>query len=97
MKLNITVELDWLDENGDIDAEVKHEIINGVKEAISRDCLAKVEKEASEQINKAIAESITSARQAINQKAVQFANDWLLKEVTVTDKWGGCKRENLHH
>lgn len=93
MKLNITVELDWLDEHGDIDAEVKHEIINGVKKAISRDCLAKVEEEASEQINKAIAESITSARQAINQKAVQFADDWLTKEATVTDKWGDVKEQ----
>lgn len=93
MKLNITVELDWLDENGDIDAEVKHEIINGVKKSISRDCLAKVEKEASKQIDEAIAESIASARQAINQKAVQFANDWLMKEVTVTDKWGDVKEQ----
>lgn len=93
MKLNITVELDWLGEDGDIDAEVKHEIINGVKKSISRDCLAKVEKEASKQIDEAIAESITSARQAINQKAVQFADDWLMKEVKVTDKWGDVKEQ----
>jgi len=88
MKLNITVDLEWLGEDGDMDAEVKHEIISGVKNAISRDCLAKVEKEASVQINQAINESIMAARKAIEQKAIQFADDWLLKEVTVTDKWG---------
>ncbi|EPG4896173.1 hypothetical protein NM463_002279 [Citrobacter koseri] len=88
MKLNITVDLEWLGEDGDMDAEVKHEIISGVKNAISRDCLAKVEKEASTQINHAINESISAAKKAIEQKAIQFANDWLEKEVTVTDKWG---------
>ncbi|NWA63014.1 hypothetical protein HX773_19085 [Pantoea sp. B9002] len=88
MKLNITVDLEWLGEDGDLDAEVKHEIISGVKNAISRDCLAKVEKEASTQINQAINESIAAAKKAIEQKAIQFADDWLEKEVTVTDKWG---------
>lgn len=88
MKLNISVELEWLGEDGDLDAEVKHEIISGVKNAISRDCLAKVEKEASAQINQAINESISVAKKAIEQKAIKFADDWLEKEVTVTDKWG---------
>ncbi|OVZ98978.1 hypothetical protein CBW53_02945 [Yersinia frederiksenii] len=88
MKLNISVELEWLGEDGDLDAEVKQEIIRGVKNAISRDCLAKVEKEASAQINQAINESISVAKKAIEQKAIKFADDWLEKEVTVTDKWG---------
>ncbi|CAB1223579.1 hypothetical protein SFB10_3595 [Serratia liquefaciens] len=88
MKINITVDLEWLGEDGDMDAEIKHEIINGVKSAISRDCLAKVEKEASTQINQAISESILSAKKAIEQKAINFADEWLEKEVTVTDKWG---------
>lgn len=88
MKLNISVELEWLGEDGDLDAEVKQEIISGVKNAISRDCLAKVEKEASAQINQAINESISVAKKAIEQKAIKFADDWLEKEVTVTDKWG---------
>ncbi|HEM7189675.1 TPA: hypothetical protein U2I61_004213 [Providencia rettgeri] len=88
MKLNITVDLDWLEEDGNIDEEVKYQIIEGVKGAISKQCLAKVEKQASEQINKAIDESIMSAKKAIEQKAIAFADEWLEKEVTVTDKWG---------
>ncbi|EKN6369534.1 hypothetical protein DVP68_23875 [Yersinia enterocolitica] len=86
--MNISVELEWLGEDGDLDAEVKQEIISGVKNAISRDCLAKVEKEASAQINQAINESISVAKKAIEQKAINFADEWLEKEVTVTDKWG---------
>lgn len=88
MKINITVDLEWLGEDGDMDAEVKHEIISGVKNAISRDCLAKVEKEASAQISAAIQESIGAAKLAIQEKAIKFADDWLEKEVTITDKWG---------
>ncbi|KGD75249.1 hypothetical protein HA49_08410 [Tatumella morbirosei] len=91
MKLNIQVEIDWIGEGGDLDSEVKHEIISGVKNAISRDCLAKVEKEASTQINQAINESIAAAKKAIEQKAITFADDWLEKEVTITDKWGDAQ------
>ncbi|HAT5559958.1 TPA: hypothetical protein JAD51_001267 [Proteus mirabilis] len=88
MKLNITVDLDWLEEDGNIDEEVKHQIIQGVKSAISKQCLDKVEKKASEQINQAINDSITAAKRAIEQKAIAFADEWLEKEVTITDKWG---------
>ncbi len=91
MKINITVDLEWLGEDGDMDAEVKHEIISGVKNAISRDCLAKVEKEASAQINAAIQESIDIAKFSIQEKAIKFADDWLEKEVTITDKWGDAQ------
>ncbi|WP_272658830.1 hypothetical protein [Providencia sp. PROV148] len=94
MKLNITVDLDWLEEDGSIDEEVKYQIIQGVKSAISKQCLDKVEKLASEQINQAIDDSITSAKKAIEQKAIAFADEWLEKEVTITDKWGDTK-DNL--
>lgn len=72
MKLNITVDLDWLEEDGNIDEEVKHQIIQGVKSAISRQCLDKVEKKASEQINQAINDSITAAKKAIEKKRLHL-------------------------
>lgn len=91
MKLNIQVELEWLEENGNLDEEVKHQIIEGVKRSISRDCLVKVEKEASKKIDEAITKAIGSATEAIKQKAVSFVDDWLEREVTVTDGWGDKK------
>jgi hypothetical protein len=91
MKLEITVDIDWIEEDGSIDEEVKHQIISGVKNSISRQCLDKVEKEASKQIDKAIQESITKARESIEKKAIEFADDWLENEVVVTDKWGEAK------
>lgn len=88
MKLNISVEIDWLDEEGSIDDIVKEEIISGVKNAISKDCLNNVKAQASKAIDLAINNSIASAQKEIEAKAVQFADDWLEKEVTITDKWG---------
>lgn len=88
MKLHITVDIDYIDEDGNIDDEVKHSIIQGVKDAISRDCLKKVEAEASTQIKQAIDESIASAKQLIEQRAVKVVEDWLDNEVVVTDRYG---------
>jgi len=87
MKLNITVEIDYIDEEGNIDDEVKASIIQGVKDSISKTCLARVEKEASESINTAL----ISAQQKIEERAIQFVEEWLTKEVVITDKWGDVK------
>ena len=35
MKLNIEVDIDWLEDDGSIDDMVQHEIILGVKQAIN--------------------------------------------------------------
>lgn len=91
MKLNITVDIDWIEEDGSIDEEVKHQIISGVKNSISKQCLAKVEKEASKEIDKAIQSSIAKVQSSIESKAIEFADDWLENEVTVTNKWGEPK------
>lgn len=91
MKINITVDIDWIEEDGNIDEEVKYQIIDGVKKAISKQCLDKVEKEASKRIDAAIEESISSVQKSIEDKALAFADDWLENEVTVTDKWGDAK------
>lgn len=91
MKLNIQVELEWLGDDGSLDEEVKHQIIEGVKKSISRDCLEKVRSEASKKIDSAIVSAIGVATDEIKKKAVGFVDDWLEREVTVTDGWGDKK------
>lgn len=88
MKINVSVDVEWLEEDGSMDEEVQLSIIQGVKNAISKNCLAKVEKKASQEINTAINNSINSAQELIENKAIAMADDWLTKEVTITDKWG---------
>lgn len=93
MKINITVDVDWIEPDGSIEEEVKASIINGVKGAISKNCLAKVEKEASKQISEAIDKSIESATKLINKKSMDFFDEWMEKDITVTDKWGNTKTQ----
>jgi len=88
MKIQITVDVDYIDEEGNIDDEVKASIIQGVKDSISKDCLSRVETEASTQINQAISESIASAKKLIEGRAIKVVEDWLDNEITPTDKWG---------
>ena len=93
MKINVSVELDWIEEDGSIDEEVKAELIGGIKRSISQQCLAKVEKEASVKIDEAIQQAIQQATKSIQQKAVEFADEWLENEVEITDKWGDVKKK----
>lgn len=93
MKVKVEVDIDWIEEDGNIDEEVKYQIIAGVKGAISKQCLDKVEKKASEQIDNAISQSIAAAREKIEQEAVNFTKEWLDKKVVVTDKWGDVKKK----
>jgi glutathionylspermidine synthase len=87
MKLNISVEVDWISEDGNIDDEVKNEIIQGVKKAISESCMVDMEKQSKEAFNSAVA----SAASKIDARALEFAEEWLENEVTITDKWGDAK------
>ena len=84
MKLNIQVELEWLDEEGNLDDEVQHQIISGVKQAISKDCLSLVEKKTQ----KSIDDGMESAINLMKDKVSEFFEDWLNNEAVITDKYG---------
>jgi hypothetical protein len=89
MKLNIQIDIDWIEEDGSIDEEVKASIVQGVKNAISKSCMDSME----EKSKLAIDSAILKASEKIEEKAVQFADDWLENEVAVTDKWGDLKEK----
>lgn len=84
MKLNIQVELDWMDEEGSLDDEVQNQIISGVKQAISKDCMKLVEQKTQ----KAIDDGMTSAVSLMKDKVSVFFEDWLNNEATITDRFG---------
>lgn len=87
MKLNITVELDWMDEEGNLDDDVLQQLSSGIQQRISDTVTRNLEKEAK----KAFENSVANADEAIKQRALQFVEDWLNKEVEITDKWGDVK------
>ena len=95
MKLNIQIDLDWMDEDGNIDDEIKASIENGIIDRISSKCISQIEEKAQNQIEV----SMSSAQKIIENEATRFVSDWLDKEVSVTDKWGDivetCSIEEL--
>lgn len=84
MKLNIQIELDWLDEEGSIDDVVQNQIIAGVKQAISKDCLAAVE----DKTQKAIDDGMGAAISLMQDKVSDFFEEWLNTEAVITDRYG---------
>ena len=84
MKLNISVDIDWIEEDGSIDEEVKAEIIQGVKNAISKSCLSNMEQKSKIAIDAAIKDAAAK----IEEKAISFVDDWLENEVEITDRFG---------
>ena len=67
---------------------IKGEIINGIKQSISKDCLSAVESKSKSAIESVIAESVTKAQETISNRALEFTNEWLSKKTVISDKWG---------
>ena len=88
MKINMSVEVEWLGEDGNLDETMRDELVKGVKKAISRDCLKRVEEQASKAIDAAIKEAVKNATMVIDERVATFVQQWLETEVVVTDKWG---------
>ena len=88
MKINIALEVDWLEEGGTIDEQMQSSIINGVKNSIGRQCLERVEKKASEAIDKAISDAVAAATESVGNKVSEFVESWMKTEVVLTDKYG---------
>ena len=67
---------------------IEERIIDAVTSKISYDCMELVKSKSTKAIDEAIENSIKASQLAIEKKAIQFADDWLEKEVTLKDKWG---------
>ena len=100
MKMNITIDVQDIFDDATYDASegresccnlnevIKGEIINGIKLAISKDCLKSVEDKSKAAIESVISESVEKAKQTIESRALEFTNEWLEKKTVISDKWG---------
>lgn len=77
MKLNLELDIDWIDEDQSIDDEVKQAIINGVTKSINRDVRHTVKKAALRRMY----ENVDTW---INEKLEEFCD----RRIQITDKWG---------
>lgn len=81
MKLNLEIELDWIDEEMNLDDVVKDQIISGVMKKINEKVLSKIEDKINNTIDKTII-----AR--INKCTDKMFKDFLKRPVNITDRYG---------
>lgn len=81
MKLNLEIELDWIDEEMNLDDTVKENVINSVVNKIQKGVEEKVEKSINATIDKTIVDKI-------NEKTDQMFNDFINREISVSDSYG---------
>lgn len=84
MKLNIQVELEWIDEEGNLDEQVRNQIISGVVARVSRGNIEEAERAAKEAIR-------TQVAATIDNQIIKITEELLAGEFDVTDRWGEVK------
>lgn len=89
MKLNIEVELDWLDEESNIDDIIKAEVIRDITKQVSENAIKKFEEQALEKINKVYEKVETKIDELVTKEFNSFMN----KPIKITDQWGDVKKE----
>ena len=81
MKINLEIELDWIDEEKGIDEVVQQEIIDGVTRRVSKEIGDKIEKK----INSVIDEQVVST---INEKTSAIFSEFMDRPISITDTYG---------
>lgn len=81
MKLNLEIELDWIDEEKGIDETVKEQIIKGIMSKIGDKIISKID----EKVNNVIDETIVSK---INERTDALFTDFISRPVTLSDNYG---------
>lgn len=81
MKLQLELNIDWIDEEMTLDETVKHEII----EQIVKKLFKTVELQTEEKVNKLIDAKVI---EIIDEKTSELYNDFMSKPVSITDSYG---------
>lgn len=86
MKLNLEIDLDWIDEDSSIDDVVKQQIISGVMNKINKSVLGKIEARVDSMLDKTIVKRIDKATDKM------FKN-FLKRPIQITDNYGSTIKQ----
>ncbi len=89
-KFNITVDIDYIDEEGNLDEELYNRIVNSVVEKVSSKVSEKVITDAEEQITK----QIDTIRDQISQKLNSLMEEFFEQPRNMYDKYGDLIKSN---
>lgn len=87
-KFNLELEIDWIDEESNLDEAVKQEILNAIENRVTSKIQAAMLERAEKNIESKAEEIVTNA---ILEKIDEFIN----KPRNITDRYGDVIRENI--
>ena len=90
-KFNITVELDWMDEEFNLDEEIRESIINSVVNKVQDRLVQQVDTECNNRINNQLANIETAVSDKLNGIMDAFFDE----PRDVTDKWGDVIKKGV--
>ena len=90
-KFNITVELDWMDEEYNLDEEIRETIINGVVNKVQDRLVQQVDTECNNRINNQMA----NIEKAVSDKLNDIMNSFFDEPRDVTDKYGDVIKKGV--
>ncbi len=90
-KFNITVELEWMDEEYNLDEQVRETIINSVVNKVQDRLVQQVDTECNNRINNQMA----SIENAVSDKLNGIMDEFFDEPRDVTDKWGNVVKKGV--
>lgn len=90
-QFNITVNLDWLDEEENLDEKLRDEILSGIVSRVGDNITKSLESKAKELLEGRLA----SLENEIGEKLNSIMQEFFDTPRDVTDKWGKVKREQV--
>lgn len=90
-KFNVTVEIDYIDEDGNLDDAVCEQIVNSVVSKVSDT----VTKQIQEKAQKIFEERLQTMETAVSDKLNEMMEEFFSTPKDVTDRWGDVERRGV--
>lgn len=90
-KFNVTVEIDYIDEDGNLDDAICDQIVSSVVSKVSD----ATTKQIQEKANKIFEERLNAVEASVSDRLNEMMDEFFSKPKDITDSWGETKRKNV--
>lgn len=90
-KFNITIDLDWIEEDYSLDEHIKEELIFKIVSTLQEKLIGQIEQECTNKLN----EQMTAIDIKINSKLNDIMDSFLNEPKDITDKYGDVVAKNV--
>ena len=90
-KFNITVELDWMDEEYNLDEEIRETIINSIVNRVQDRLVNQVDTECTKRIN----DQMANIEKSVSDKLNSIMDSFFDEPRDVTDRWGDVVQKGV--